>query len=493
MKRIKINVKYLYLLYFIPFIVLFRKLFYMGIDIWYMLSEGKYILHNGFPYTDVFTFHEGLKLVIQQWLSTVIYYIIHKYTGDPGLIIFSILLFIIIEYLLYKLCKLVSNNKVISILISSIVSILLVYFSYLDVRPQLFTYIILLLWIYILEKYNITKNNKILYILPILSILQINLHASYWWFIYIYSLPFIAEYLYLIYIKKQKKYLKQFNILIILIVISFFCGLINPYGIDSILYLFRGTNEYINTYVTEMCPPTALSKLGITIILIVFINYIIGIKYYQKNKDIKISYLFLLFGSLLLAYHSKKSSVFIIIFGTYYLAYYLRKVKIKQIIEKKSLKTNIIVISIPIIITTIGIITHKIDYGYQAGYVTCPSCYTNLEEYSKEHETKIYATYALGSYLEYLGLKPYIDPRAEVFLKSQNEKEDIFIELYNFQNNIIPKEEFIKKYNFTHILIDYTDLLFQYNEIEGYTQIDGNEKYVKLYIRNDLIEQKKEG
>ena len=57
-----------------------------------------------------------------------------------------------------------------------------------------------------------------------------------------------------------------------------------------------------------------------------------------------------------------------------------------------------------------------------------------------------------------------------MFLKSQNEKEDIFIELYNFQNNIIPKEEFIKKYNFTHILIDYTDLLFQYNEIEGFEQ-----------------------
>ena len=163
------------------------------------------------------------------------------------------------------------------------------------------------------------------------------------------------------------------------------------------------------------------------------------------------------------------------------------------IYKYKNIKVNNFIISIPIIITTIGIITHKIDYGYQAGYVTCPSCYTNLEEYSKEHETKIYATYALGSYLEYLGLKPYIDPRAEVFLKSQNEKEDIFIELYNFQNSIIPKEEFIKKYNFTHILIDYTDLLFQYNEIEGYTQIDGNEKYVKLYIRNDLIEQKKEG
>ena len=46
----------------------------------------------------------------------------------------------------------------------------------------------------------------------------------------------------------------------------------------------------------------------------------------------------------------------------------------------------------------------------------------------------LYTNYNNGSYAEYRGLKPYIDTRAEVFLKSNNHKEDIMMEYYFIQN-----------------------------------------------------------
>jgi len=487
--KFKINIKFLYLLYFIPFILYFTTIVSMGVDIWYMLAEAKYIVNNGFPYTDILTFHEGFKLVIQQWLSTLIFYGIHKLIGEKGLILFSFLIFILIEFFLYKLCNLISNNKkTLSILISGIISILLVFFNYLDVRPQLFTFLILIIWIYILEKYNKTNNKKVLFILPLLSILQINLHAAYWWFLFVYSLPFLAEYLYQIVIEKNKKQKSKFTTILIFITISFFCGFINPYGIDSMIYLFNGTNSYVNEFIGEMIPPKIFSKMGIAIVLILFINYIIGIKYYAKHKELKISYLLLLFGSLIISFHAYKSSVFILIFGTYYWAYYLRNIKFKHIIDTKSIKISIIVIIIPIAVTLIGYFTNHIVYGYSASIVTGKDIYSYIVDYNDNHETKVYGSYKIGGYLEYLGIKPYIDTRAEFFLKSHNKKRNVFVEHYDLQHYLLDADVFINTYNFTHLIVDDSDVLFHYDDIEGYTLLDENE-YLKLYIRNDLLEE----
>jgi hypothetical protein len=57
--------------------------------------------------------------------------------------------------------------------------------------------------------------------------------------------------------------------------------------------------------------------------------------------------------------------------------------------------------------------------------------------------------------MEYRGYNCYIDPRAEVFLKANNKKEDILIEYYDLQNTrSINSNEFIKKYDFDYLLLN---------------------------------------
>ena len=57
-------------------------------------------------------------------------------------------------------------------------------------RPQIFTFVILLLLIYFLETYIKTGNKKILRFIPLLSFLEINLHAANWWFLFLFMIIF---------------------------------------------------------------------------------------------------------------------------------------------------------------------------------------------------------------------------------------------------------------------------------------------------------------
>ena len=105
-------------------------------DIWFILSYGKYILKNGLPHHDILSMHSNFNLVVQQWLSDIIYYLSYKLLGGVGIYILVFILNASIIYLLYKLCMVISNKKVFSsVITSSIIDILLMTY-FVTPRPQ---------------------------------------------------------------------------------------------------------------------------------------------------------------------------------------------------------------------------------------------------------------------------------------------------------------------------------------------------------------------
>ena len=68
-------------------------------------------------------------------------------------------------------------------------------------------------------------------------------------------------------------------------------------------------------------------------------------------------------------------------------------------------------------------------------------------------QLKIYTGYGDGAYFEYHGYKPYLDPRAEVFLKKNNGKEDILEEWYGLTKGAVNIRDFLDKYDFDYIFI----------------------------------------
>ncbi len=466
--------KKLCLLYFIiPILMLIISFEYQD-DLWFILNYGKYIINNGFATIDPFTIHENLDFIMQQWLTAVVFYGAFKINFKYGLFFLCLIIFIIILFLIYKLCMLLSNNNYQkSTLISIITAMTLLIFRFVTPRPQIIDFIFLLSIIYILEKYKRNKNTKLIYFLPLISLLEINFHSMLWFMLFIFMLPYIAEFIILKFRKKDNRIYK----LLLIMLIMFLMGFINPYGIKSIINVFTSYgNPYAELLITELMPTTIKDLSGILLILIfLFTNtYLL----FQKNKKIEISHLLLFYGTFILALMNGRSiSLFIIASIPLISAYTKKTRKLKE--DMAFSKKDIILISICIIFAILLAII-KID-GPKS----------QLEEgidvllsQNKAKDIVLYTNFDNGPYAEYRGIKCYIDTRAEIFYKSNNKKADIFKEYYMLHMGQLDYQKFIDKYKFTHLLINKDEWLYQ--------QIIDDDNYKLIYESDTFVILKNE-
>ncbi len=459
----------LYLL--IPIVISFFTLRVIDNDFWFLIATGKYILNHGFPVIEPFTIHQNLSFVVQQWLTDVIFYKVYTLCSYMGIYLMLLILYIIIIYILYKICMLISEGRAsLSVIVTSYISWLLLLF--VRTRPQMFDFVILLLEIYILEKYVRTKNYKLLFFLPLLSLLLINLHASSWFMLFLFILPYIVEsfHIRLLFINNkgfEKKYL------LLILIPMFLVGFINPYGYKAITYIFTSYgNEYINKLVNEMIPLVVPRMLCgkfcyITFIIILVTNIV-------KRHDIKLRYLCLQLGTIILGLSSTKGFSFLLIGGVFPLAYYLRhNFQIYREIYHYDSKFKIcysLLVTIVIGVSLYLCFTTDKE-KFNSLYVRKITNYLNQNE--EKEKVVLYTDYDIGSYLIWNGYKVYIDPRAEVFLKSNNKKEDIMKEYYLLQINKIDKKSFLEKYDFTHLIVSKDDKLYKY--------LKNNKDYKELF------------
>ena len=310
--------------------------------------------------------------------------------------------------------------------------------------------------LYFLEKYFKTNNWKYLISLPILSILLINMHASMWLMLFCFWLPFFLNTFNfklgkIESKKKDKKYLIIFGILMVV------CGLVNPYGIKAMTYVLTsyGIPE-INNFVAEMKIPDIHNLTGI----ITYLELTIVVMYYiifNKNK-IQLRHFLILIGTLYLSVSSVRGILFFIIAAIYPIAInYKDNFKNNELVNKTGIIIfgifAIILIIIPFYIMVknkLYIMDNVIENG--VNYIV-----KNENDLSN---LKVYCRYECN-YAEWVGLKTYIDTRAEVFLKKNNKKEDIFVELYNLQNGSIDYNEFINKYNFDYLIVYKGDMIYK--------------------------------
>lgn len=428
---------------FIPILFTFLGCKTISNDLWFMINIGKYITKNGFFYTDPFTIHKGLHVVVQQWPVDLLFYHIYNFLGITGIYILTISLFFLIMFLIYKICNLVSNNTKVSIFATSIISTSLILFKFVETRPQLFDYIFLLIEIYILENYIRNKKYKLLFFLPIISILYINIHASTWFMLILFMLPFIVDSFNVkIWNFKFAGYPKKW--IFITFILMILGGLINPYGLEAMTYIFNGTSNTINIIVAEMRGFTYWGFMpDFLIVLFIYIVFLI----YKRNIDnIKIRYLCLNIGTIILALKYYRAISFFLLSLTL-LASYFKCDNYKY--DKKSNYKAIKIVSLLSIISFI-IICIFVPYEY-----ICYGNFNKIALYLEKNVSKdaiIYSEYDIGAYIEYLGYKTNIDPRAELFNKAMNKRFDIIDEYYDVQvNKNIDK--FIKKYKFDYLIV----------------------------------------
>ena len=440
-------------------------------DFWFLINTGRYILNHGFPVIEPFTIHQGLSFVVQQWLTDVIFFFIYDKVGFIGIMLLVISIYTLVLVLLYKICMLISNNK---IKLSTIITIFVGFvflFGFVRSRPQIFDYLFLLIEIYALEKYIKTKRKSYLFILPLISLLMINFHSSSWFMIFLFMFPYLIDsfkfrFLFFKGQGYQKKYL--FITLIFMLIV----GIINPYGIKAITYLFTSFGDsYINGSVIEMKKILSEVSLWSIIYVLIFIFTIFtNIKFWEK---IKIRYLCLQMGTLLLGFLHIKGFSFTLIGGIFPFAFYYKdyfKEYVDNYIYSKKFKISYSIVLFFMFVIPISIVLVYGKIGFSFSYIE--NIYEYMEENVSREDNIIYTDYVIGSYAEWLGYRVYMDPRAEVFLKANNKKENIFYEYYYLINDKLSLKKFCNKYNFDYIIVKKDTKFNKY--------LLKNKKYVKV-------------
>lgn len=220
-------------------------------DTHFIMNIGRYVLEHGIPYVDPFTVHENLQLVAQQWLSGVLFWEAYKNFGDNGLLIVDAIVSTAMVLIYWRLCLFVSNgNKVLSFVMSFVAGLLIT--SMIVPRPHILSALLLLIEVFALEKFTRTANEKFLIALPLVSVALINLQAATWLMTLVVCLPFLFV--------KNTRHIK---FLLAAMLGIFLSGLINPYGVDAMTYVFRSYGiDVINANIREMFTPSAHGLQG---------------------------------------------------------------------------------------------------------------------------------------------------------------------------------------------------------------------------------------
>ncbi|MCC6604893.1 MAG: hypothetical protein IT327_16915 [Anaerolineae bacterium] len=145
-------------------------------DMWWHLRTGEFILQNGIPAQDVFTFTVPQNAwVTHEWLSQLIMWLVYLAGGLPGLILFFAALIALTYWLLYLACAGRPYLAAFIVLLSAITSAIV-----WGARPQIFNLLLTAVFVLIVERVKDGQwRVRALWWLPLLTLIWANLHSGY--------------------------------------------------------------------------------------------------------------------------------------------------------------------------------------------------------------------------------------------------------------------------------------------------------------------------
>lgn len=443
----------------LPIIISFFQVRILDNDFFFLYKIGDYIVHRGFPYTDVLSMHSSMKIVVQQWLSAVIYYFFYNTFGQYGVVGLVYLCNAGIVILTYRFISMITNNDMIALGLAGFINFF-IFDPFIVTRPQVFTYLILLASVCLLEKHVLTKKAGYLIGLPVLSLLLINLHAAMWPVLLVFMLPYIVDSIPI----KVENHKKEPNgnclYLLASFAISIVMGLINPYGVENMLYLTKSYGHRSFNMIMEMKPTSTSATEGLMFFIAIVITALITL--FIKKRAVTVRFFLLYFGTLALGLLQIKGIPYFFLFGIPAFAYMIKDFELSSITKyTQKIITNRIKVLLKIFCASafVFLCVSRLNATREANMpmILHRQDLDNCIEILNETEYPIiflYANFNDGQYLEYNGFHPYIDGRAEVFLAENNHYYDVFEEYYCLFNGGIYYRDFLDKYGFNYMILD---------------------------------------
>ena len=444
-------------------------------DTFYLIKSGESLIKNGLDFMDHFSFHE-LTYLYPHLIFCIIAFFSYKLFSFGGIYILTIFYTIVLGLTLYYVNNKNSKNKIITLVFSLFTMLLLI--DFITLRSQIISYTIFILEFYLIDKLRNVQNKKYCLALFLLAVLLVNSHVAVYPFYIILYLPFLGEY---IYNKIFKKTNFKIKLIVISLILSILSGLFSHLFINSYTYLFYTLINDTTQYISEH-QPTILIHSPQTILMCLLCCFLFNNKYFK----IKINEMFLLLGTLIMAFSSlRHQSLFIIftmIIANKYIGNYLYKKEFTQnnLLEKKIItKKGIIIANIIILVIFLPIFlkNQKLDYVNKNLYpVEIVKYINNNLDYKN---IKIFNDINIGSYLIMNNIPVFIDSRTDLYTKIYNGKEDIYKDYINVIKGNIYYEEIFEKYNINYILIEKDSWLSNY--------IKKDKKYTVEYEDSNFV------
>jgi len=446
------------LLVFLPCIIMTLQL---DNDIWFLLNSGRYVLQHGIPTIEPFTLHQNFSFLMQQWLSATIFWGIYSKLGAIGVLLLVFLFYCAIVAVTYKLTWHISGGNPIATFIATMITSAALK-PVIVSRPMVFTLFILICELYLVERFISSSKPAFLIPLPLFSALLINLHAAMWPIQFVILLPYIIDsFRFKVLMIQGQGYPKRYFFPVI--ALMFAAGFLNPYGWSAMTYIFRSYGYQEIGMVLEMQPANINDGSGMLIFGSMFL--LLAIYLLKKDRSTRLRYVLLSLGTAVLALSSIRSFALFAVCGFFSLAYFLRDVTLP---ESKIKTTKGVMRLRAVLIALVAVAVGGLLFQRVSGIAeeTEAPAVSPAVNYLLTHEQLdnmvLYTGYNDGGYAEYMGLKPYIDPRAEVFVQKNNRTDDVMKEYYLLQMGEEYYKTVLDKYQFTHLLVSQGDILSVY-------------------------------
>lgn len=501
-------------------------------DTFYTVTIGNDIIKNGIDMKDHYSWIQDLAYTYPHWLYDVFIALIYNIGNWKGVYISTCILSMILGIVIYKVNKNLCKNQSFSFAITLLAMYLLK--DYVTARAQLVTFILFVLAIYCIEKF-LENPKKIHYGLGIviISLVIANIHVAVWPFLFILTLPYIAEFIicciadFFIYQKtriiKLKLALRRKNIdadairkkledieksnerrkiyrnsqepykitmkrnnnvkwLILVIILSALMGLCTPLKDTPYTYLYKTMIGNTTKNISEHLPLTLAENIPITSSIVIFL----AVMTFTKTK-IKLSDLFMIGGLTALMFFSRRQSTMFILMGTIILNRMIMQLLSIYIDENKNMKKNL---KLAILVLSI---CFAIIFGYKFTKRKKNDVFINEKSYPVEasnwilenldiNNIKLFNEYNYGSYLLYRGIPVFIDSRADLYAPEfSNKEEDIFMDFINTSNIGKYYGNTVEQYEITHLI------LFKNSKISMLIDKADAEKYDKIYSDDNFV------
>jgi tetratricopeptide (TPR) repeat protein len=418
-------------------------------DLWCHFKTGEYIVKNlNVPQMDIFSYTlENQAWVDHEWLSQVLLYAVFAKFGWLGVNILKALVVSLCFFLLLFLSIFRYKKIVYAVLLAILSALAFGYRSF--ARPEMFSYLLLCLFFYILE------DERKIYILPLLQILWANLHGYFILgpvLIFLYSMGEM--------ISGNKIKAKRLSVILCLTILGCF---INPYFYKGAVYpinvltgIFSGQKLYLRDIQELMMPLSAgFGKYVFFWILAVLssVTFLINL------KKAKIHHVLIFLGAFAASYIAVRNMPVFIFIAMPLAVINLNEAGLtKGIIEKKYYAAFVLIISVAIYFFTSNMYYVFIkqsefkNTGYKMSELLMPSKACDFLE-NNGIKGPVFNSIDFGHYISYRFYpekRTFIDARTELY-------EDDFYKSYQKAYNYPREWEMLQeKYNFNIALIRHT-------------------------------------